>query len=191
MDNHTNQLNKSLANLSLNLIVYFIVLLIEGKYRIELLNEAISSQNNITIIKISSNISMIITAVFAAFSIILILGICYFITKFFNLKISINSIINGFISIVLIFLIFQLLRLIIDIIFLKNTLSDLTYDGSFFDNLSKTKWAHYINFMNYFMLLIGTFVGGKEMYTQENRQNIIEISIISIVFFICYMIILL
>ena len=188
MDNSTS---KSLSSLSKYLVLYLITLLIEGKYRINTINSQFIHFKYIHIIKLSSNINMIISSLFIIVIIIIILTACYFISDIFNLKVSVNSIIQGFISVVLVFIIFQFIKLIIDITLLQVPDCDLTDKDSLINSLRNTKWFQYVSINDYLMILIGTITLSTQMYIKENKHNYYEIFIITSVFLICYLIVLL
>lgn len=116
--------------MSITLVFYLISLLFEGKYRIGFIDNHINSKF-INIIKISSNLNMLITSLFAIFFIILTLIICYFIMEIFHFKMSKNSIIQAFISLTSVFIAFQFIRLFIDIAFLQVQNSNLIDNESF------------------------------------------------------------
>lgn len=134
---------------------------------------------------------MIITSLFAVFFIILILIICYFIMEILHFKMSKNSIIQAFISLVLVFIAFQFIRLVIDLTLLQVQDINLIDNESFLSSLKKTNWFQYISISNYLMILTGIIVFGIEMSFHENKQNRFEIFILTCVFSICYIIILL
>ncbi len=183
--------NKSMASLLKYIILYLVSMLAEGIYRLQYLNDHFIS-DYINIIKLSSNINMIISTLFAVFYILIILLICYLIIELFNLKVSINSVIQGFILIVLTYTFFQYIKLIVDLIFLKlpdNILID--NDDSFLNLLKRSTWYQYITIIDYLMILVGVIVFGMEMFKQENKQNIFDIFILSYVFVICNIILLL
>lgn len=182
-------INKSLSFFSKCLILYLVFLLVEGKYRIDFLNNHFNSKY-IDIIKLSSNVNMIITSLFVIFTIILILIICYFVIEIFNFRISMNSVIQAFALITLTFTLFQFIRLFIDFAMLKIPISNLIDDNSFFTKLKTTKWFHYVTILDYLMIISGTFVLGLEMYIQEERKNSFEIACISLIFLACYSVIL-
>ncbi|QTE22382.1 hypothetical protein [Polaribacter cellanae] len=182
-------INKSLSFFSKCLVLYLVLLLVEGKYRIDFLNNHFNSKY-INIIKLSSNVNMIITSLFVIFIIILILIICYFVIEIFDFNISMNSVIQAFALITLIFTVFQFIRLFIDFTMLKLPISNLIDDNSFFAELKTTKWFHYITILDYLMILVGIFVLGLEIYIQEEKKNSFEIFCISGVFLICYSVIM-
>lgn len=188
MDNSTR---KSLSSLSKYLVLYLMTLLIEGKYRINTINNEFIDFKYINIIKLSSNINMVISSLFVIIIIIIILFACYFTSDIFNLKVTTNSIIQGFISVVLVFIIFQFTKLIIDIALLQVPDCDLTDKDSLINSLKNTKWFQYVSINDYLMILTGTIALSTKMYMQENKRNFFEIFIITSVFLICYIIVVL
>jgi hypothetical protein len=182
-------INKSLSNLALCMIFYLILLLFEGKYRIDFLNSHIDSKY-INIIKISSNINMVMTSLFAVFILVLILIVCYFVIEIFNFKTSMNSVIEAFIMLTLIFTAFQLIKLILDFTLLQSPIINLINAEEFFSNMKKTKWFQYTTFTNYLMILVGAILFSLEMDIQENKRNHLEIFTLSSIFITCYIIIL-
>lgn len=182
-----NSKNKALSKLSKYLILFMTTMLIEGTYRISVINNHFSDFDYIHIVKLSSNINMIISALFFVFVLIIILIICFITNEVFNLKLSKNSIINGFILVVAVFIIFQILKLTIHITFLQVPDCDLTTKDSLTNSLKKTEWFKYITIANILMILIGTIAFSIGMYKKENIFNTFMITSI---FLICYLIVL-
>ncbi len=182
---------ESLSTLSKYLILLLITLLIEGKYRISIINNYFIDYDYIHILKLSSNINMLISSLFIIIVLMIILSACCFTSEIFNLKISTNSIIQAFISVALTFTFFQLFKLIIDIIFLEGSYVDITDESSLIKSLKNTEWFKYISIADYLMVTTSTIVLFITMYLQEKKQNLFSILILTSIFLICYFIVLL
>lgn len=169
-------------NFFLSLLIYLIILLIEGVSRLHFIqNETLKK---IKFFTLSSNINMVITSLFSILIIIGILFILYNVKIIFNLNILIESIINALTKTVVVYAFMQAIKIVFNFYYFSNFDLIETNPESYLEELIKSDWYYYSMLINFLMYVIGVLVFFIVL-TLRTTENLKDIVIISVCKFTC------
>lgn len=173
-------IERNLSNILTLLIAYFIILILTGLWRVNIITnfipkELVSSAN------ISAWVSLIISSLISIFILCAIICIIYFCNIVFSFDIREEDILDSFKSSISVFIIFLLLKFIFTLALLENNLSNLFYDDNFIDKLRNTNWFFLDNILTNLMLISASLIYVWSLYFNRGFKNI---RILMILFFI-------
>jgi len=179
----TNTIQLKQSNFIKYLFYYFIVMLISNYIKTNYLINSLVL-NSVDIALLSGHLSSIISSIFILILFVIIVLICVFIKDIFFEEINIEIIFNAIKTVIIVFIFFELIRILLMYFVLFNEIKKIDLSGDIKQQLYDTDWYFYNSIIYIFLVIYGALMFGIEIYTKEHK--IIPTIIFSIVFLSCF-----
>jgi hypothetical protein len=129
------------------LLIYFVIMLI-GSYikTTNVVNFLVTK--SVDVVLITSHISSVISSIFIILLLIIIITTCYFLREIFFKEINLESIFASIKSVILIFILTELFRILLIYFILIDEIRKIDTSENIVQQLNDTDWYHYNSLIN-------------------------------------------
>ncbi|HIP33452.1 MAG TPA: hypothetical protein EYG89_01670 [Bacteroidia bacterium] len=175
----TNTIQLKQYNFVKYLFYYLIITLISNYIKTNYLINSLVL-NNVNIALLSGHLSSIISSLFILLLFIIIIVICVFIRDVFFEEINLESIFDAIKSVIITFMIIELIRMLLIYFVLRNELNKIDVAGDIEQQLYNTDWYYYNSSIYTYLVIVGGLLFGIKVYAKEHK--IIPSIVFSLVF---------
>ncbi|MEH0008132.1 MAG: hypothetical protein V6Z82_05365 [Flavobacteriales bacterium] len=171
---------KGLSRYVLTLLIYLVAALTAGFLKVSL-TTGILSPDIIQSARLSAYVGLTLSAVVSVIIILLISAICYFLIDLFASGIDAQVLVSGLRWAVVVFTAFEVLRIPLVYIYLKNELKHIDGTADVIAQLKRTAWYFYDSMLTYSMLVTATIVFGVELSSGTKNKHPVQVLIVSLI----------